>query len=276
MKQLAMMLLICALVLPCAAGDKLSAKQVVEQHVASLGPNATKAGVMRDLAGRVEMNVLVGGAGAVNGDAFVLSTGRKFKLTMKYQNAEYPIDQVVFDGNQVQVGFIKPGVRSAIGDFLNLQQVIVKEGLLGGTLSSGWALADQADRKANISYDGIKKLDNVEVHQLTYSPKKGTDRLTIRMYFTTDKFQHVRTQYVMTIPPPITGDVITNTRTQTARHTLDERFSNFKEVNGIMMPTEWSIFYEAEGGSGGTGAGVGARSWRWKTTFDDFQITGVK
>jgi len=70
------------------------------------------------------------------------------------------------------------------------QPDILREGLFGGTISTAWPLLDLKPA-GEAKYEGVKKIDGRELHDLTYVPNKsssGSD-LTIHLYFEPDTFR---------------------------------------------------------------------------------------
>ena len=79
-------------------------------------------------------------------------------------------------------------------NFVDGNEVVLRDGLLGGTLSSSWALIDLANKKAKLSFEGTKKIDGKEYYVMGYSPKGGSD-VDIKLYFEKETFRHARTEY---------------------------------------------------------------------------------
>src|SRR5258708_21716858 len=79
--------------------------------------------------------------------------------------------------------------------------LIFKQGLMGGTLSSAWPLLDLTARGPLLEYVGTKKVDNRLLHELKYLPRGGSD-LKIALFFEQDTFRHVRTAYERGIAAP--------------------------------------------------------------------------
>src|SRR4030095_2815788 len=88
--------------------------------------------------------------------------------------------------------------RSIFGEFLRTQDVAVKEGLLGGALSTSWPLLNLNERKPKISYEGLKTIDGKQLIDVRYKPKKNTD-MDIHLYFEPQTYHHVKSVYSMTI-----------------------------------------------------------------------------
>ncbi len=113
---------------------------------------------------------------------------------MNLTSNDYPQDRFGYDGKDVNVGYARPGTRSLLASFIYSYKELLKEGLLGGSLTSSWALTNTANKNPKVSYEGTKKIDGKDTLVLSYSPKKGSD-LNIKMYFDKENFHHLRTEY---------------------------------------------------------------------------------
>jgi hypothetical protein len=257
-----------------AANQVTNADELVAQHLDSIASPAVRAGIKtRVVQGPVQYRILVGGAGVLDGKAQMASDGRKLIFMMKLPNNEYRGEQFVFDGDRGKVAFsTAQQTRSALGSFVFVQDAVIREGLLGGVLSTAWPLLDLNERKAKLSFDGLKKVDGQDLYQLRYHPHKNSD-LEINLYFDPQTYRHVETVYSYSTSAGLTGASpgaggggITagttdsapgsglsggNAETTTARQTpnryrLTEKFSDFKTVDGITLPTHDDIQFSME------------------------------
>ncbi len=235
------------LVLPARGKDaKLKAEEVVAKHLEAIGTSEARAAAKtRAVEGAAENRQVVGGSTTLKGSAGLYCDGRKLKIVMKFPGVPaYPGEQWLFDGNQAMVAMTAPGARSEIGNFLFNYQEVLREGLLGGTLSTAWPLLDVASRQAKLSYQGLKKVDGRELHQLTYQPKKGGSNLEIRLYFEPETFRHVRTVYYLNLGGGIGSDV--GQHVDEIRYTLVETFSDFQTLDGLTLPSRWTLQFEIQ------------------------------
>ncbi len=121
-----------------------------------------------------------------------------------------------------------------------IQDRIIREGLWGGVLSTNWALLYAEQRRAKLSYEGLKKVNGQELDELYYTPAKHSD-LRISLYFEPETFRHAMTVYSLTISPQIsTSDIETAGQKETT-YRLEERFSEFKTFDGLALPTRWEV-----------------------------------
>jgi hypothetical protein len=127
-----------------------------------------------------------------------------------------------------------------------VQDAVVREGLLGGVLSTAWPLLNLNDRKAKLSFDGVKKMDGQELYELRYRPRKSTD-LEINLYFDPQTCRHVETTYSYSVSQSLTeGGETSVARQQQNRYRLTEKFSDFKTVDGVTLPTHDDIQFSQE------------------------------
>jgi hypothetical protein len=293
---------IAALVLLCsafvlvrnaqAAGPPTNADELVAQHLDSIASPTVRAGLKTRVAqGPVEFRILVGGAGVVDGKAQMVSDGKKFQVMMKLPNNEYRGEQFIFDGDKDKVAFSgAQQTRSSFGSFVFVQDAVIREGLLGGVLTTAWPLLNLDERKAKLSFDGLKKIDGQELYDLRYRPHKNSD-LEIHLYFDPQTYHHVETTYSYSSqenfanfsPSGAVGNLPTSgspgsatagsqtggTAETTAarqylnRYRLTEKFSDFKTVDGVTLPTHYDIQFSQELQNG-------------KTTLSDWDLKGLE
>lgn len=279
-----------------AANPPASADELVAKHLDSIASPAIRAGQKtRVVQGPVEFKILVGGAGTLDGKAQMASDGKKLVFMMKLPNAEYRGEQFVFDGDKDKVAY--SGVRqnrSAFGNFVFVQNAVIQEGLLGGVLTTAWPLLNLDERKPKLSFDGLKKIDGQELYDLHYRPHKNSD-LEIHLYFDPQTYRHVETIYSYSssesfanLSPstavgnaPTSGSLSAGTSaagsTQGAggtaetaaarqlpnRYRLTEKFSDFKIVDGVTLPTQDHIQFSQEIQNG-------------RTTLWDWDLKGLE
>jgi hypothetical protein len=273
----ALILLCSALVLvsnALAANPPANADELVALHLDSIASPTVRAGLKTRVAqGPVEYKILVGGAGTLDGKAVLVSDGKKLQVMMKLPNNEYRGEQFIFDGDKDKVAFSTARqARSALGNFVFVQDAVIREGLLGGALTTAWPLLNLDDRKAKLSFEGTKKVDGQELYDLHYRPHKNSD-LDIHLYFDTQTYHHVETTYsysssenfsnfspstaVGNAPSvsggsPSAGSLGSGTAETAAarqylnRYRLTEKFSDFKTVDGVTLPTHDNIQFSQE------------------------------
>jgi hypothetical protein len=240
----------CAL--PLSAGDSLTAEDVLAKHLASIGTPEARAGVKsRVVQGSANFKIIVGGGGEILGTTGMVSEGRKQRFVLKFQQ-NYRGENFLYNGDKVSIGFSNADqTRSGFASLVYAQDAILREGLFGGVLSTGWALLDVPGRKAKLTYDGLKKVDGRELHRLTYQPHKGTD-LKIQLFFDPETFHHVMTVYLLEVGNNVGKTILDSPNLKADRTTLEERFDGFTTVEGITLPNHWTFQYTRELPSGTT------------------------
>ena len=167
-KLTALLLFTIGLTFVTVNAQKMTAEEVLAKHLESIGSSKVRALIKNQFA-LADLEVKVKGSTTpMVGKAVILSESDKSLWGMNLNSNDYPQDRFGFDGKETKVGYTRPGVRSVIGGFIYSYKELLKEGLLGGTLTSSWALLNNDPRKAKISYDGTKKIDDKETHVLSY------------------------------------------------------------------------------------------------------------
>jgi hypothetical protein len=232
------------------AKDETKVADLVKQHLNSIGTDEARAAVKsRATEGTVSFIVENSTSGRQDGKEVFVSDGDKFVSLLKLPNPNYHGERFVSDGKKTLIAQIRPGVWSVLGDFVMVHNEILTEGLWGGTLSTGWALAHVDERVAKLQDRGLKKVNGRDLRRVDYSPKKHSD-LEIQLYFEPDTFRHVMTVYSLTISPHMGTSDIATAREQETRYRLVERFADFKIVDGLNLPQRWTIEFTHENGAG--------------------------
>lgn len=224
-----------------AAQEKIKPADIVAKHLESIGSDKARNSVKtRILAGTSQVIFRTEPSGQAIGRAVLASEGDKQLIGMSFPTPVYPREQFGFDGNTFMAAFATPGVRSMLGGFLMTNDVIFRQGLMGGTLSSTWPLMNPDALTAKLEYVGTKKIDERTVHELRYRPRGGSN-LEITLFFETDTFRHVRTEYSRVIPAQMDTRSYTNVQTRESRYKLTEDFSLFKQEAELMLPHIYTI-----------------------------------
>jgi hypothetical protein len=239
------------------ASDKPKAEELVTKHLDALGTNEARAALKSlNVEGNLLTKFLRGGSGAAGGPFALVSEGHKLIMQAKFDQPTYPGESYAFDGSKKTIGFIVPGQRSQLEDFLNNNGEVVQEGLIGGTLSTAWPLYDWQSRNAKLEVDGLKKVDGKELFRVTYHPRHGTGDLKIYLFFEPDTFRHVKTIYTQQSQGQMGSSIdrgsVGGVGGAGSNLTMEEDFGGFTKVNKLMLPTQWTIKYSQEGVGNGS------------------------
>jgi hypothetical protein len=224
--------------------SKLTPAEVVSKHLESIGAAEARARVHGTrIRGACTLVVKEGGSGQAQGRALLSSQGDMNLIRIIFESEENST-WFKFDGNKTSVSQFRPGRRTSLENFFASYEIIVKEGLLGGTLSEAWPLLKLESKNPKLEYSGTKQIGGRELLALKYMPRKGSD-LKITIFFEPETFRHVRTEYSQTIYPadqqriPILAGRMpqdTSQRASNARISAVEEFSDFKEEQGLQLP----------------------------------------
>ena len=225
--------------------NKLTPAELIARHLESIGPADVRSRVHGiRTKGTCLLTVRQGGNGQVEGQAVMASQGSQNLINMTFDSADYPYESLKFDGKKFTASQFRPGYRTSLAQFFLTHDVLFKEGLVGGTLSASWPLLELQQRNPKLEYAGIKKIAEREFHTLKYAPRKGSD-LKITLFFDSETFQHVRTEYEETIYPTDQQRIgggggrmpsASSPRSSNARINAFEEFSDFKPEGGLNLP----------------------------------------
>jgi hypothetical protein len=236
------------------AGDApVTIEDLVAHHLDAIGTAQVRAAAQtRAVQGTAVYRILVGGSGSVEGKTGMVSEGRKLRFMTKFSRSDYRGEQFVFNDGRIEIAIANADqTRSAFAEFVRTQSAILREGIFGGVLSTGWALLDISERKPKLTYQGLKKIDGQNLYQVRYEPRKTSD-LEIRLYFDPETFRHVRTVYTLSIGSNVGADITQSAKQRPERIRLEEKFSTFEELDGLRMPTHWNIQFTRETPTGST------------------------
>jgi len=257
------LLMIVFLLSNLASAQKIKAEDVIAKHLDSIGTaQAREAAKTLLIVGNGTSKFTSTKDITLQGKIVLASEGVNNFLGMNMNSPLYSGEKFAYNGKDVFVGFATVSVRSVLGNFVQSNTGIVSEGLVGGTLSTSWALERLASNKAKVSSNGIKKIDGKELYAISYSKKGGSD-LDITLYFDKDTFRHVRTEYKRVASVGIGVGLSDSARANEIRYSFVEEFGDFKAEAGLSLPHTYRMVYSATGTQGTTGI-------EWNFVLSDF------
>jgi outer membrane lipoprotein-sorting protein len=259
------LLLACLSTAAEAQTQKLKAEEIIARHLEAIGGAETIQSVSTRISqGTVVVTFKEPGTGQLGGRVVLASEGPKSLMAMAFDNAtNYPHERIAYDGKDVSGGYVHPGARSSLGDFLLTNQAILKQGIWGGELSQAWMLLNP-NRKVKVEAGGMKKIGDRQTYQLKCYPT-GSD-LKIAMYFDAESFQHVRTEYERSVIAQMGGTPETSAHQSETRYKLVEEFSDFKKEGGLTLPHAYKINLEITTGR------AGAVKAQWELSLSEFKF----
>jgi hypothetical protein len=255
-----------------AADEATKPADVVAQNLDSIGTAEARAAVKsRGIQGTVNFKVLTqrGTIASSDESATADATGiwgyvseqRKSNFVVKFGSGPWHGERFVFDGDKTSFAVFTSSHRpSSFGDFVHSHDFLLKEGLLGGELSTAWALENLDHSRAKLDYAGLKKIDGHELQCVEYASK--SDDMNVKLFFDPETHHHVLTIYSL-VWTPGTGHAngVHADQGQT-RYTIEERFSDFQADKGLTLPHHYDLRYTQEPQTGAS------RAYDWDMTAD--------
>lgn len=249
--------------------QKMSSEDIIAKHLESIGTKEKRTAVKNQLIyGDIDFRIK-GSAVPVGGKIVIFSAGEKNIWGMNLNSNDYPSDRFGFNGNDTKVGYTRPGVRSILGGFILSYTELLKEGLLGGALTSSWTLLNTDFRKPKLNYEGTKKINGKEAHVISYSIKGGSD-LGIKMYFDSKNYQHIRTEYNRVISARQGVTIDSSAGQGDDRYRLTEDFSEFKKAGDLTLPTKYNLSYDYSSGAAIRNSQNAPRYFEWRFSITNF------
>ena len=243
------LLVLLTVVAPVHA-QKLKPEELVAKHLDSIGPADKRQAVTKRMTvGTAQVSFRVGGSGTLNGAGNILSDGNLLRLGFAFKALDYSGEQVAFDGKKVTAGQISPGVYPPFSRFIYENDLLIKEGLLFGSLSTGWALLDVAGRKPKMESNGLKKIDGRQLHEMKYLARTSKGGLQAFFYFDPETFRHVRSVFKMELPATQMSRITDSA--ELVRYQILEQYDNFKEVEGLTLPHSYKVDFTIDAPRGG-------------------------
>jgi hypothetical protein len=234
---------------PPAQNQKLTSEELIARHLDSVGTaEARSKASSRVASGETKFIARLGGSANVDGNAMMVSSGAKLRFGIKLPLNDYPGEDMAFDGAKAATGFLPQGRRSHLSAFFSSQNLPLKEGLVGGTLSTAWPLLRLDQTQPKLDYRGLKKVDGRQLHELSYRPRKASGDLKVSLFFDPETFRHVRTRYSFEIGATI-GTRENPNQNSESYYTLTEDFDDFRAVDGLTLPHKYRLQLSVQGTS---------------------------
>ena len=222
----------------------------------------------RDVKGTVAAIAPARAAGLLPGTFRLSSGATSARLNLHFGTDLYEGETFTLEGDKVDIANAQPrtGSRSAVGNFVARNRVIVSEGLIGGVLNARWPLLDIAARKPKLSYDGLKTLAGRELHRLRYRAKDNQGSLEVELYFDPASYRHVASVYATSQSQQLGATPETSSQQGDMYFRIEERFGRFEQVGDVTLPKTWSLRFERSGNT--------ANEWKYDMTVQTVEVTG--
>ena len=226
---------------PSQETKKLTADEVIASHLESIGTVEARSAFKSVVAqGTVTGTIRVGGTGTSKGGAVMASQGPMSLIGFIFGVQEQANEKMAFNGQKLTLGDLRPGERTRLGGFLLTHDVVFREGLFGGTLSTAWPFLDMNSRKPKLQYLGTKNIKDRKAYVLGYQPRSGGN-LEIKLYFDAQTFQHVLTEYQQEFAAPTVSQPNLAAIQRGTRLKMTEEFSDFRRESNLVLPHTYKI-----------------------------------
>ena len=126
---------------PSALAQKLKPEEILAKHLESIGTAEARAAVKNRMTmGTVLVKFISQKNQTTEGRVVMASTDAKNFFGMTLNASDYAGEKFVYDGKRSGIGFANNGIRSVLGNFVQSNNWIVEESVLGGSLANTWAL----------------------------------------------------------------------------------------------------------------------------------------
>ncbi|MEZ5345364.1 MAG: hypothetical protein R2681_07395 [Pyrinomonadaceae bacterium] len=248
-----------------SSAEKITPGVLIERHLGSIGgPEELKKRRSFMAVGTVKAVFNINGKAQNTGRVVMASQSEKNMIGMKFENIEYQLEILGYDGENFSVGYARPGIRTPFGQFLLSNSKTFKSGIIGGSLSTSWELLNYDEKRGKLKFDGMKKFDGADHYRFSFNPAKGSD-LVIKMFFDALSYRHVRTEYERVVSPGTGRTIDDSARLSETRYKMVETFSDFRPEEGLTIPHGYRISLEMSNGSG-------AGRYEWQMSFDEFSF----
>lgn len=238
-----------------AQTQKLTAEEVISKSLAAIASPQDRAAVKYfELAGTVKIRA-TGASLDTDGTVLLTSEGEKVKFALKTPSKLYSTDQFVFDGKEVNVTRDSRRRASPLGDFIFWEGALLRDGLFGGVLSTAWPFyGPRLRNNAKVLYDGLKQVDGINVHVVSYTSKNVGSTTKVKLLFDAASFRHIKTTYELEVPVDAAGWKVrpgsVDANYRPAHFTFEETFSDFHQLGSYMLPLHEKLSLITDTGSG--------------------------
>ena len=124
-------------------------------------------------------------------------------------------------------------------------------------LSTAWPLEHLGSRQATLKHTGQRKINGRPAHELTYLAKRGSGDVGVKLYFDAENFRHLMSSYKVILPRQLGATPEQSARQLQVYLLLEETFEGFQRIDGLDLPTRWTIRFSSPGSPRGNDV------WEW-------------
>ncbi len=231
-------------VLSPALADDPTADQILSRHLNSIATDAKRKELKTMLVGGLSIfesrNPDLKGVGK----AVVVSDPDDLYFLMSFNSHDYPYEKIGAFGSKIAVPFTMAGnQRSLLGAFMHEHNKVLTSDLFCGSMSLRWITGLLTNKDVSFKTLGKRKLDGHDTYAVEAIIKGyGSDDFSIKLFFDTENYHHVRTEYVREVS---TGNVTMGVQNNqgSSRLQLTEEFTDFREGLGFTLPHVYKVSF---------------------------------
>ncbi|MDQ3748103.1 MAG: hypothetical protein M3367_03655 [Acidobacteriota bacterium] len=229
--------------------DEPKPEEIIAKHLDSIGTKEKRDAVKNRIAAGVSQFESKLPTRKAAGKAVIVSDAKNLFFVTSFNSQEYPFEKIGFFAGKVSLPFVTAGKKSPLGAFIADHNNILSEGLFTGSISTTWSLLNPQIKKEKFRSAGTKKIDGRKVYALNYYTGAGSVEFTIKLYFDSQTFQHIRTEYrrIIAGKEATFGVLGQQTGVEIA---LTESFGDFKNADGLTLPHTYKMQYITDSNSG--------------------------
>jgi hypothetical protein len=258
----------CFAVASASAEDKIGLDDLLKHHLESIGSAETRsAAKTRVVEGDARYQVLESGVSPIDGRAALVSDGQKLHMMLKINFEGYSGERFIRNSDKTRIEATHANkTRSPLGTLLDADDIPLRDGLIGGVLTTDWALLDPEAHKEKLKYEGLKNVSGKDLYVVSYHPG-GKSELQIKLYFEQGTFHHLHTVYtqskapsLVTSPPrmgplspsgktrlpQLNGPDVKTAQSAPTVWSIEESFDDFKTRDGLTLPTHYELRFERQ------------------------------
>jgi hypothetical protein len=229
--------------------EKMVAADIVAKHLASIGtPEDIAAAKTIVMMGKGQLTSKLSRGLNIGGEAQFASADNKLLFALGLNASDYPYEKFAFDGKSTSVG-VPSGRKTLLAEWIRAQDELLKEGLMGGSMSTAWALRNPANLK-KMKEAGTEKVNDRQAYRIKYDA--GGD-IRVTLFFDAETFQHVKSEYKYEAPAGMGRTATASPQSQKDSFSLEETFSNFKTADKLTLPFGYKISIEVLSPASGAG-----------------------
>jgi len=259
------LVLVLAVLLISGTSLGQKAEEIVQRHLDSIGSLEHRlTSTSRLVLGETEFAVVVPES-TLKGRALMASDGHDLMFLSNFGVPQYKYEKIgLFDGKS-SIPFISQGMRSPLGSYLQVNTKILTERLFGGSILSSWRLLEPGTFEVRNA--GKKRINGRDAFVIRLILKNAlAGESAIKLYFDAETFQHLRTEYLQTIPDKDVQPIrVFGANLGENVNLFVEDFSDYRRTGNLTLPHKYRASLTLS-------EGKGTKEFRWSFNVEEYKF----